>query len=207
MFLSDYGIPESNAVISVFYRCRFGGGSLHPIAAALGGWGAHELIKLITAQYVPLNNALVYNGITQNTLTLTLGDWSPSNIFSSQLIFDTIKLIASSVVQSQLFAFWHATCNIPVLRGFYYTVLYTDSVQYFVLGENETNENNFFLNELVAIYSISMKMLTNLNGNSLYLNVNDINDVLYLETITSSLEAAAVYGLKLCNCAQKPPSA
>lgn len=52
-----------------------------------------------------------------------------------------------------------------------------------------------------------MKMLTNLNGNSLYLNVNDINDVLYLETITSSLEAAAVYGLKLCNCAQKPPSA
>lgn len=57
-------------------RCRFGGGSLHPVAAALGGWGAHELIKLITAQYVPLNNALVYNGLTQNTLTLTLGDWS-----------------------------------------------------------------------------------------------------------------------------------
>jgi len=42
---------------------RFGGSELHPLAALMGGVTAQEAIKLITHQYQPLNNTLVFNGM------------------------------------------------------------------------------------------------------------------------------------------------
>lgn len=46
--------------------CRYGASELHSIAAFIGGCCAQEAIKLITHQYVPIDNILVYNGIRQS---------------------------------------------------------------------------------------------------------------------------------------------
>ena len=49
--------------------CRYGGSELHTVAAFLGGCAAHECIKLLTGQYVPIDNIVVYNAITSNVST------------------------------------------------------------------------------------------------------------------------------------------
>eukprot|EP00088_Acartia_fossae_P003594 TRINITY_DN1151_c0_g1_i3.p1 TRINITY_DN1151_c0_g1~~TRINITY_DN1151_c0_g1_i3.p1 ORF type:complete len:546 (+),score=123.06 TRINITY_DN1151_c0_g1_i3:56-1693(+) len=46
--------------------CRFGGAELHSVAAFLGGCAAHECIKLLTGQFVPLDNIVLYNASTSN---------------------------------------------------------------------------------------------------------------------------------------------
>lgn len=52
--------------------CRYAGAEVHSIAAYLGGCCAQEAIKLITHQYVPIDNTLLYNGISQTTSTFKL---------------------------------------------------------------------------------------------------------------------------------------
>jgi amyloid beta precursor protein binding protein 1 len=42
---------------------RFAGCELHNTSAVIGGVGSQEAVKVITHQYVPINNTLVYNGI------------------------------------------------------------------------------------------------------------------------------------------------
>lgn len=54
------------------FSCRYGGSEIHSIAAFIGGCAAQEVVKLITKQYVPLNNTLIYNGIASSTVTYTL---------------------------------------------------------------------------------------------------------------------------------------
>ncbi|CAF4769178.1 unnamed protein product, partial [Rotaria sp. Silwood2] len=46
--------------------CRYGASELHSIAAFMGGCCAQEAIKLITHQYIPIDNTLIYNGIQQS---------------------------------------------------------------------------------------------------------------------------------------------
>ncbi|CAF0998318.1 unnamed protein product [Rotaria magnacalcarata] len=46
--------------------CRYGASELHSISAFIGGCCAQEAIKLITHQYTPVDNVLVYNGIRQS---------------------------------------------------------------------------------------------------------------------------------------------
>jgi len=41
---------------------RYGGGELHAVAALVGGLVAQEAVKLLTHQYLPLNNTYVYVG-------------------------------------------------------------------------------------------------------------------------------------------------
>ncbi|CAG0879919.1 unnamed protein product [Darwinula stevensoni] len=48
---------------------RYGGSELHTVAAFVGGCAAHESIKLLTCQYVPLDNTLIYNGLTGSCAT------------------------------------------------------------------------------------------------------------------------------------------
>lgn len=43
--------------------CRAGGRELHTVSAVLGGVGAQEAVKLLTHQYVCLDNTFVYNGV------------------------------------------------------------------------------------------------------------------------------------------------
>ncbi|XP_065210292.1 NEDD8-activating enzyme E1 regulatory subunit isoform X2 [Planococcus citri] len=52
--------------------CRYGGAELHSVSAFLGGCIAHEIIKLVTSQYVPFNNILIYNAVTSNVVTFTM---------------------------------------------------------------------------------------------------------------------------------------
>ena len=52
--------------------CRYGGAELHSVAAFLGGVAAHEVIKLVTGQYVPLDNMVIYNAVTSNVTTYKL---------------------------------------------------------------------------------------------------------------------------------------
>jgi amyloid beta precursor protein binding protein 1 len=42
---------------------RYGNAELHNVASVIGGVASQEAVKLITGQYVPLNNTYVYNGI------------------------------------------------------------------------------------------------------------------------------------------------
>lgn len=52
--------------------CRYGGKEIHSVAAFIGGVAAQEIIKLITHQYVPFNNTLIYHAGSSKTITLTL---------------------------------------------------------------------------------------------------------------------------------------
>ena len=54
------------------HRCRYGGSELHNVAAVLGGVVAQEALKLLTHQFVPLNNTFVFNGIRGSSLTVAL---------------------------------------------------------------------------------------------------------------------------------------
>ena len=51
--------------------CRYGGCELHSVSAFLAGAVAQEIIKLITGQYVPFNNILIYNAISSTTSTFS----------------------------------------------------------------------------------------------------------------------------------------
>lgn len=43
--------------------CRYGGAETHVIGAILGGVASQEAVKLLTHQYVCINNTFVYNGV------------------------------------------------------------------------------------------------------------------------------------------------
>jgi len=43
--------------------CRFGNSQIHNLAAIMGGITAQEIIKLVTVQWIPLDNTFVFNGI------------------------------------------------------------------------------------------------------------------------------------------------
>ena len=49
--------------------CRYGGAEIHSISAFLGGCCAHEIIKLVTQQYKPLDNTIIYDGIKSQIVT------------------------------------------------------------------------------------------------------------------------------------------
>lgn len=51
---------------------RAGGGEMHNIAAVTGGMLAQEAIKVITKQYVPVDNTCIFDGILSKTSVLRL---------------------------------------------------------------------------------------------------------------------------------------
>ena len=51
---------------------RVGGRELHNISSLTGGMVAQEAIKIITRQYVPVNNTCIFDGIKGSTLVLQL---------------------------------------------------------------------------------------------------------------------------------------
>lgn len=52
--------------------CRFGGAELHATSAFIGGCIAQEVIKLVTNQYVPVEDTLVYDAVTATTKSFRL---------------------------------------------------------------------------------------------------------------------------------------
>jgi len=67
----DIGFLVSGSLTKVT-RVRAGGGELHNIAAATGGMVAQEVIKVITKQYVPVDNTCLFDGIASKTSVLRL---------------------------------------------------------------------------------------------------------------------------------------
>lgn len=49
--------------LTLAFRCRAGGAELHNISSLSGGLIAQEAIKVITKQYVPVDNTCVFDGI------------------------------------------------------------------------------------------------------------------------------------------------
>ena len=51
---------------------RAGGGELHNISALTGGMVAQEAIKIITKQYIPIDNTCIFDGISSRCQVLQL---------------------------------------------------------------------------------------------------------------------------------------
>ncbi len=51
---------------------RTDGGELHNISALTGGMVAQEMIKIITKQYVPIDNTCIFDGISSQSQILCL---------------------------------------------------------------------------------------------------------------------------------------
>jgi amyloid beta precursor protein binding protein 1 len=51
---------------------RAAGGELHNISAAMGGMVAQEVIKIITRQYIPVDNTCIFDGIESRCQVLRL---------------------------------------------------------------------------------------------------------------------------------------
>ncbi|KAL7467294.1 hypothetical protein ACHAXS_007548 [Conticribra weissflogii] len=62
-FIKTYLLDESNGRNLAKEVVRYNEAEIHNIAAILGGVASQEAVKLITGQYVPLDDTFVYNGI------------------------------------------------------------------------------------------------------------------------------------------------
>lgn len=51
---------------------RAGGGELHNTSALTGGMVAQEIIKVITKQYIPVDNTCIFDGISSRCQVLRL---------------------------------------------------------------------------------------------------------------------------------------
>lgn len=46
----------------IAFSCRYGNGPIHNIASFMGGVVSQEIIKLITHQYIPMDNTFIFDG-------------------------------------------------------------------------------------------------------------------------------------------------
>ena len=51
---------------------RAAGGELHNISAVMGGMVAQEMIKVVTKQYIPVDNTCIFDGIESRCQVLRL---------------------------------------------------------------------------------------------------------------------------------------
>lgn len=65
-------IIEERIVQTAQEVARAKGGELHNIAALTGGMVAQEIIKIITKQYIPIDNTCIFDGITSRTQVLKI---------------------------------------------------------------------------------------------------------------------------------------
>ncbi|XP_042236072.1 NEDD8-activating enzyme E1 regulatory subunit-like [Homarus americanus] len=70
--LADWGCGPIVKDDFIHEMCRYGAAEVHSVAAYIGGCAAHEVIKIITSQYVPINNTHIYNAITATSETFML---------------------------------------------------------------------------------------------------------------------------------------
>ncbi|KAG0357502.1 NEDD8-activating enzyme E1 regulatory subunit-like protein [Gamsiella multidivaricata] len=61
--LQSWGIDKDAISKDLTYEiCRYGNGSIHNIASFIGGVVSQEVIKLITHQYIPMDNTFIFDG-------------------------------------------------------------------------------------------------------------------------------------------------
>ena len=68
----DRGAMRDRLKTAVEELCRANGAELHNISALTGGMVAQEVIKVITKQYIPIDNTCVFDGITSKTAIFNL---------------------------------------------------------------------------------------------------------------------------------------
>lgn len=62
------GASSNERIIQVAEEvARARGGELHNISALMGGLASQEVIKIITKQYIPIDNTCVFDGIKSST--------------------------------------------------------------------------------------------------------------------------------------------
>ena len=67
------GAPQNDRVREAAQEvARAGGGELHNISALTGGMVAQEMIKIITKQYIPIDNTCIFDGIASRCQTIRL---------------------------------------------------------------------------------------------------------------------------------------
>lgn len=64
VLVQEYGLDSSALSVShAKEMVRYGAGEIHNTSSLVGGIVSQETIKLLTSQYIPLNNTYIYNGI------------------------------------------------------------------------------------------------------------------------------------------------
>ncbi len=64
---------EDDRVVKVAQEvARAKGGELHNVSALTGGMVAQEIIKIITKQYIPIDNTCIFDGVTSRTQILKI---------------------------------------------------------------------------------------------------------------------------------------
>lgn len=68
----ECGLEEtvSPSLLEEILRCK--SQEMHSVASVMGGIAAQEIIKIMTRQFVPVDNTFLYNAITQTTLSLKI---------------------------------------------------------------------------------------------------------------------------------------
>jgi len=59
-------------LLFTFASCRAGSSELANIASLLGGMVSQEVIKLITEQYIPMNNSVIFDGVRSTSSSYIL---------------------------------------------------------------------------------------------------------------------------------------
>jgi len=72
--LSSMGHPNAPQGIDEHLHevCRYGGAELHSVSSFLGGTAAQECIKILTGQFVPIHNTVLYNAVTSDICHFTV---------------------------------------------------------------------------------------------------------------------------------------
>jgi amyloid beta precursor protein binding protein 1 len=71
----EFIVPSAKSLLSRDHSVeitRVGACEVHNIAALIGGIASQEIVKLLTKQYIPMNNTYVFNGITGVGATYSL---------------------------------------------------------------------------------------------------------------------------------------
>jgi amyloid beta precursor protein binding protein 1 len=67
------GVSRNPRMVSAAQElARAEGGELHNIAALTGGMVAQEMIKIVTKQYIPIDNTCIFDGIDSRCQVLQL---------------------------------------------------------------------------------------------------------------------------------------
>jgi len=72
-FVTSVGFDTDQLPVEYLQElCRYGNSQIHNIAAVMGGVAAQEIIKLVTHQWVPLNNTFVFNGVNSSSAAFSV---------------------------------------------------------------------------------------------------------------------------------------
>ncbi|GBP09102.1 NEDD8-activating enzyme E1 regulatory subunit [Eumeta japonica] len=69
--LSDISCSPFPKDDHVHEMCRYGGAEIHSVSAFMGGCIAHEAIKIVTKQYIPVNNTFIHDSASTNSAVFT----------------------------------------------------------------------------------------------------------------------------------------